>query len=177
MKNPFAAKVALVSVAAMEAWAGLPGAQEALALAFPGAQFQRREHFLTEAQALQVKALAGTDLAGLWWVAYEARVQGRLLGVAFFDTHRVRTLNETAMVAVLADGTLRRVEVVAFREPQEYQPKAAWIGQLDGRRLDEDLSLKRSIRPLSGATLTAHALVDAARRGLALHQVLYGTSR
>ncbi len=157
--------------------AALPSSQEALALAWPGAQFARREHFLTEAQAKQARALAGAELPGLWWVAYEARKDGRLLGVAFFDTHRVRTLNGTAMVAVNADASLRRVEVVAFHEPQEYLPKEAWIRQLDGKRLDEELSLTRSIRPLSGATLTAHALVDASRRGLALYQVLYGGGR
>lgn len=157
--------------------AGLPAPQEALAQAFPGAQIQRQEHFLSETQAQSVKALAGAELPGLWWVAYEARRDGRLIGVAFFDTHRVRTLNETAMVAVNADGTLRRVEVVAFREPQEYLPKEAWIRQLDGKRLDENLSLKRAIRPLSGATLTANVLVDASRRGLALCQVIYGASR
>jgi hypothetical protein len=157
--------------------AGLPTAPEALSQAFPGAQIQRQEHFLSEAQAQKVKALSGVELPGLWWVAYEARKEGRVAGVAFFDTHRVRTLNETAMVAVNADGSLRRVEVIAFREPQEYLPKDAWVRQLDGKRLDENLSLKRSIRPLSGATLTATVLVDASRRGLALFQVLYGAGR
>ena len=66
-----------------------------------------------------------------------------------------------------------RVEVVAFREPTEYMAKPAWITQFQGKALDQDLKLNRSIRPLSGATLTAHALTDAARRCLALHQVLY----
>lgn len=157
--------------------AGLPTTQDALALAFPGASIQRQEHFLSDPQAQKVKALAGVELSGLWWVAYEARRDGRLVGVAFFDTHRVRTLNETAMVAVNADGSLRRVEVVAFREPQEYLPKDAWIRQMDGKRLDQSLSLKRSIRPLSGATLTAQVLIDASRRGLALYQVLYQAAK
>lgn len=170
---------ALVLFAALAAplGAGLPGTQEALALAYPNARFERREHFLSEAQARQVRALAKVEVPGLWVVAYEARRDGQRVGVAFFDTHRVRTQNETAMVAVNADGTVRRVEVVAFHEPQEYLAKPAWIRQLDGHGLAEDLSMNRAIRPLSGATLTAQALVDAARRGLALNQVLYGTSR
>jgi hypothetical protein len=154
--------------------AGLPTQQEALALAFPGAQLTRREHFLTEAQAKAVQAQAGTALTGLWQVAYEARRDGKLVGVAFFDTHRVRTLNETAMIAVAAEGKILRVEVVAFKEPEEYRAKEAWVHQLEGRRLDPELSLKRGIRPLAGATLTANALTDASRRGLALFQVLYG---
>lgn len=165
------ALLALLVPAALAA--GLPTATEAVALAWPGAAVQRREHFLTEAQAKQVRGRSGVELSGLWWVAYEARKDGQLVGVAFFDTHRVRTLNGTAMVAVQADGTIRRVEVVAFHEPQEYLPKAAWARQLDGRRLEAELRLGRAIRPLSGATLTAHALVDASRRGLALFQVLY----
>ncbi|HJV22028.1 MAG TPA: FMN-binding protein [Holophagaceae bacterium] len=154
--------------------AGLPTQQEALALAFPGAQITRHEHFLTEAQAKGVQEQAGTALSGLWQVAYEARKEGRLVGVGFFDTHRVRTLNETALIAVSAEGRILRVEVVAFKEPEEYRAKEAWIHQLDGKRLDPELSLKRSIRPLAGATLTANALTDASRRGLALFQVLYG---
>lgn len=155
--------------------AGLPTQGEALALAFPGAALTRKEHFLAEAQAARVKAAAGTELSGLWQVAYEARKEGRLVGVAFFDTHRVRTLNETAMVAVSAEGKILRVEVVAFREPQDYMAREAWVRQFDGKALDPALSLKGAIRPLSGCTLTAHALTDASRRGLALFQLLYGT--
>lgn len=157
--------------------AGFPGPQEALALAFPSAQITRTEHFLTEAQGAQVRQLSGVGLPGLWAVAYEARREGRLAGVGFFDTHRVRTQNETALVAISPDGHVLRVEVVAFREPMDYAAREAWIRQFEGKALDSELSLKKGIRPLSGATLTANALTDAARRCLALHQVLYGGVR
>lgn len=153
--------------------AALPTQPEALARAFPGAHIVRKEHFLTEAQARIAKESSGGPLSGAWVVVYEARKEGVLQGVAYFDTHRVRTLNETAMVAVAADGTVKRVEVIAFREPPEYLAKEAWVRQLEGRKLDDQLSLKRGIRPLSGATLTANVLVEAARRCLALHRVLY----
>jgi hypothetical protein len=154
--------------------AGLPTTHEALALAFPGAQIARKEHWLTESQAQQVKERAGTPLTGPWQVAYEARREGRLVGVGFLDTHRVRTLPETAVVAIAAEGHILRVEVVAFREPQEYMAREAWLRQFDGKSLDSQLTLKGAIRPLSGSTLTANALMDAARRSLALHQLLYG---
>lgn len=153
--------------------AALPTPQEALALAFPGAQLTRREHVLTEAQAGRVQALARTELPSRWIVAYEARKEGRFLGVGFFDTHRVRTLNETLMVAVSDQGRILRVEAVVFHEPQDYLAKPAWVGQFQGRALDDRLTLKGEIRPLSGATLTANAMTDAARRCLALDQVLY----
>lgn len=167
---PFLAATALVA-------GGLPTQQEALALAFPKAQILRREHFLTEAQAQKVKALSGVTLTGQFVVAYEASRDGQPLGVGFFDTHRVRTLNETALVAVNGQGQIQRVEVVAFREPQEYLAKSGWVNQLSGRQLDAEFRLNRGIRPLSGATLTAHALTDASRRCLALWKVLYGGDR
>lgn len=154
--------------------AALPTPQEALALAFPGAQLTRREHSLTDAQANRVQSLAKGDLPGRWWVTYEARKEGRLMGVGFFDTHRVRTLNETLLVAVSPEGRVVRVEVVVFHEPQEYLAKQAWVKQFEGRNLDDRLSLKGEIHPLSGATLTANAMTDAARRCLALYRVLYG---
>jgi hypothetical protein len=154
--------------------AGLPISQEALALVFPGAQIMRKEYWLTEPQAQRAKELAGTPLSGLWQVAYEARREGKLVGVAFLDTHRVRTLSETAMVAISPEGRILRVEVLGFREPQDYMAKDAWLRQFDGKELNAQLTLKGTIRPLSGSTLTATALTDAARRGLALHRLFYG---
>lgn len=154
-------------------FATLPTTQEALALAFPGAQLTRKEFVLSEAQAGRVKALAQVELPGSWTVAYEARKNGTVVGVAFFDTHRVRTLNETLLVALSPEGRVLRVEAVVFREPAEYMAKEAWVKQFEGKTLDPQLSLKGAIHPLSGATLTAHAMTDAARRCLALHQVLY----
>ena len=157
--------------------AALPTTPQALALAFPGAEWTRKEHWLTEPQAQQVQALAGSALSGIWQVSYEARGGGQLLGVAYLDTHRVRTLPETILVVISAAGRIQRVEVLAFREPQEYLAKEAWVRQFDGKPLDAQLSLKGAIRPLSGSTLTAHALTDAARRMLALHQVLHGDGK
>lgn len=161
-------------LAALPLAAALPTRDEALKLAFPGSTLTRREHFLSEAQAQRAKQLSKEDLPGLWWVAYEAVKDGKAQGVAFFDTHRVRTLNETAMVAISPSGTVIRVEVIQFHEPQEYLASAAWRTQFAGQKLGDELSLKRGIRPLGGATLTANALTDASRRCLGLWQVLYG---
>jgi len=154
-------------------FAALPSTQEALALAFPGAQFTRKEFVLSEPQAGRAKVLAQVEVPGRWLVAYEARRNGTLVGVGFFDTHRVRTLNETLLVALSPEGRVLRVEAVAFHEPAEYMAKEAWVKQFEGKALDPQLSLKGAIRPLSGATLTAHAMTEAARRCLALHQILY----
>jgi hypothetical protein len=88
---------------------------------------------------------------------------------AYFDTHRVRTEAETIMLLVGPGGTLGRIEILSFNEPTDYFPKRRWLDQLTGRKLDDNLALNRAVRPMSGASLTGRAVVEAARRILALH--------
>lgn len=145
---------------------------EALARAFPGARVERRTVFLTAEQLARLEALAGTPPSSAIVHPYEARRDGELVGTAYFDTHVVRTLSETVLVVVRPDGTACRVEVIAFDEPPDYLPREAWYRQFDGRALDAELDLRRAIRPVSGATLTARATTDATRRALALHRLL-----
>lgn len=146
--------------------------EEALRLAFPGAVVERRTAFLTEAEQQEVARLSGLPRPSALAVAYMARKDNRVVGTAYFDTHVVRTMAETLMVAVDAAGAILRVEVLSFSEPEEYLPKGHWYAQFPGRSLDGDLSLTRGIRPVSGATLTARATTEAARRILAVHRVL-----
>jgi hypothetical protein len=145
---------------------------ETLALVFPGATLERKEHFLTEEQRKRIGDLAKVEMKSRYVVSYEARKGTELLGVAFFDTHVVRTQQETAMVAISPKGVVLRVEVIRFQEPEEYAAPERWRQQLQGQTLSPKLSLKADIRPLSGASLTAQALVDASRRALAEFEVL-----
>jgi electron transport complex protein RnfG len=151
--------------------------EEALRLAFPGASIERRTVFLTAAEQKDVAALSGGPLPSALAVAYVATKEGRLAGTAYFDTHVVRTQPETLMVAVTPVGTIARIEILSFSEPEDYLPREHWYAQFPGRALGEELSVKRGIRPVSGATLTARATTEAARRVLALHRVLEGRAR
>jgi Na+-translocating ferredoxin:NAD+ oxidoreductase RnfG subunit len=145
---------------------------EALELAFPGCAVESHTVYLTESQLARARELAGVEIAGAMVRPYVARCDGRAAGAAYFDTHRVRTLPETLMIVVGADGTLGRVEMLAFREPEDYIPRDTWYDQFTGERLDSELSLKRGIRGVTGATLTARATTDAVRRVLALDRVI-----
>ncbi|HEX8407387.1 MAG TPA: FMN-binding protein [Thermoanaerobaculia bacterium] len=140
---------------------------QALASAFPNARPTRQVHYLTPEQLAAAKKESGVDFTDRMIVRYVTPG-----GFAYFDTHRVRTLPETVMVLVTADGKIDRVEILSFDEPPEYLPKERWLEQFDGRRLDEDLSMKRKIRPLSGASLSARAITNASRKVLALHRVI-----
>ncbi len=156
-------------------WAPQPAAggvfltrDEALELAFPGCMVDRETLYLTQDERQRAADLA------------DARIDSRLViryrsdcgDIAYFDAHRVRTLAETLMVVVDAEGRVTRLEVLSFLEPEEYIPRRTWYDQFLKRRLDSRLRLKRSIHAVTGATLTARATTDAVRRILALDQVL-----
>ena len=146
--------------------------EEALELAFPDATTERQTLFLSAEQRNRIAEESGADVSSSLATRYVARgSDGAVRGWAYLDTHRVRTLPETVMVVLGADGTVRRVEVVTFREPLEYMPRRGWYEQYEGQKLDDDLALKRDIRPVTGATLTARATTEAVRRVLAIHAV------
>jgi Na+-translocating ferredoxin:NAD+ oxidoreductase RnfG subunit len=162
-----------VLVAAPAAAKVFLGVDEALKVVFPGCKIERRTAYLTPAQVQKVKDLAGVEVPSALVSYYTATRNGQPAGTAYFDTHKVRTLPETLMIVVDPQGKVARIEVISFREPEEYMPRAAWYQQFLGKRLDADLQIKRSLRPVTGATLTARATTDAVRRVLAEHQVVF----
>ena len=141
---------------------------EALALAFPDCEVKRQARYLTRDEQDRAAELAGVKVDSRLVVRYLASCGG----AAYFDVHRVRTLAETLMVVVDAEGRVRQLEVMSFLEPEDYIPRRTWYDQFLKRRLDARLRLKRSIHAVTGATLTARATTDAVRRTLALDQVL-----
>jgi len=146
--------------------------EEALRLAFPDCQVEKETVFLTEAEMAAARESSGESVTRPLAVRYVARLEDRPVGTAYFDVHLVRTLQETVLVVVRPDDTIGRVEVVSFDEPMDYMPREGWYRQFDGKGLGGDLQLDRAIRSVSGATLTAVATTAAARRMLAVHQVI-----
>ncbi len=150
---------------------------EALELAFPKCEITRGTSFLSEEEQQRVAKLGGVDFDSGIVHPYVASKDGKLVGTAYFDTHRVRTLRETLMVVVAPDDTLVRVEVLSFAEPRDYIPRDTWYAQFKGLGLDEELNLKRKVKAVTGATLTAKATTSSARRMLALHKTLAALER
>lgn len=146
--------------------------EEALKLAFDGAAVERRTLFLTEAEQKEIATLSGGAKPSALVVAYTASRDGKLVGTAYFDSHVVRTQPETLMVVIDPAGSIARIEVLAFSEPEEYMPRPHWYAQFPGKSLDPELSVRRGIRAVSGATLTVRATTEAARRVLAIHRVV-----
>ncbi|MCK5941766.1 MAG: FMN-binding protein [Planctomycetes bacterium] len=147
--------------------------KEALALAFPKCEVVRKKHVLDDARKRRATRLAGVEPRRSMVYAYEARKDGELVGTAYFDRHRVRSKQELVMIVVDPRSKVRRIEVVSFEEPLDYLPRGSFYAQMVGRGLDAELSTKRAIRGVAGSTLTVNATVEAVRRVLAAHTVVY----
>lgn len=146
--------------------------EQALKLAFPGADVTRESVFLSGDERTKAQELSGVEFDDELVVRYVARKGEAVSGYAYFDAHRVRTLPETIMIVVGPDGRIGRIEILTFSEPLDYLPKERWLDQLDGKGLDDELSLARAIRPITGATLSGRAIVNASRKMLAIHQIV-----
>jgi hypothetical protein len=146
---------------------------EALESAFPkGTRIERQSIFLKPAQLDRIRELSGQDVERELIIRYVGRKGDKVVGYAYFDAHRVRTLPETIMVMIDADGQIGQIAILSFSEPLEYLPKRRWLDQFLGRPLDDELSLNGAIRPISGATLSGRAVTSSSRKILAIHDVV-----
>ena len=150
----------------------LPGADEAVRLLLPGSSTERETHLLVKSDREECAQLTGQKDIGALVTRYVVRNGDDIAGYAYLDKHMVRTMPQTLMVAVDADGTLVGIKVLAFREPAEYMAREGWMQQFHGKQVKDELRMKKNIDGITGATLTSRAVTQCARRILVIHQVL-----
>ncbi len=146
--------------------------EQGLAQAFPDAKVSRSTVYLSDEQRAAIAKLSGKPCKRGMVYPYLAHKDGKLVGVTYLDRHRVRSKQETLLVSVMADGSLGKIQVITFTEPKQYLPRKHWYKQFSGKVLDGSLRLRRGVDGVSGATLTAIATTQAARRILAIHKVI-----
>lgn len=164
--------IALLTVAAgLEARVYI-GIQGALSAAFPDAEFQRKPMYLSRAQQSTLKAVPGLASIGRFHTFYIARdARGQIIGHALFDTHTVRTKEQTLLIALNPDSTVRSTRVISFFEPQEYLAPDRWLQIFTGKSSKDAIRTGRDLPTISGATLTTRAVSDAVRKAIQLHGV------
>ena len=151
--------------------------KEALERAFPGATFERKVLYLTEAQVDAIQKTARSRLPSAIVTMVTARSGGEVVGRAYLDTHVVRTMPETVLSAISPDGTLESVLVLQFAEPPDYLPRERWLSTFEGKALDDELWPGRGVRRVTGATLTVQSLTEAVRRSLAVDRIVHQEER
>jgi Na+-translocating ferredoxin:NAD+ oxidoreductase RnfG subunit len=147
------------------------GADEALAGAFPEATLERKAMYLTAEQQSRLEQNASLQRIGRFHTFYIAKKNGAVVGYALFDTHRVRTKEETVLVALNAGGSVREVRIVSFFEPQEYLAPERWLAIFGGKTSRDALQSGRDLPTISGATLTTRAVSTVVRKAVLLYDV------
>lgn len=146
---------------------------EALAMAFPnGEDVRPLDFYLTPEQKSEIEQRAKTKLDSNLVTVYAGYQEGRVTGYALIDTQVVRTLPETLLIVLDPAGAVRAVHLLAFYEPMEYAPPAAWLEKFVGAQPHHSQELGRSVDAIAGSTLTSQAVASAVARALAIHSVL-----
>jgi Na+-translocating ferredoxin:NAD+ oxidoreductase RnfG subunit len=127
---------------------------------------------LDREQAREIERLSGARGRVLEQAVWEARADGKLLGWFIVDEVIGKHELITYAVGIDADGSVRQIEVMDYREAYGYEIRnAAWRRQFPGKRMGDTLKLDQDIRNITGATLSCRHITDGVRRLLALHQV------
>lgn len=145
---------------------GAPGSRvvEALRAIFPEAErFEARDVLLDDETAARLAELARARVGERMVTFYTARRTGAVVGYAAIHTHVVRTKRETFAIAFEPDGRIRRIVVLAFLEPAEYQPSERWLAQFAGKGDTDRLAVGDDLAPIAGATLSARGIAERSR--------------
>lgn len=142
---------------------------QALDMYFPGALTEKNTLYLDDGQVRKIQELARSKVPSKLVPYVVCREADRVVGYAFFDAEVIRTQKVAYMIALGAEGKVRAMEILAFYEPDDYRPTARWMKQFDEKGIGDDLTLRRGIAGISGATLSAQVLTDAVRRTLAIY--------
>lgn len=167
---PAAVAAVAPAPAAATVYLTIPAAQQAL---FPGARFVEHPLALSDAQRKAIARAArapGYDKVQRVW---EARSGSGRAG--WFMVDRVIGKHEfiTYALALGADGTIRGVEILDYRETyggEIRNPK--WRQQFVGKRPGSQLQLDKDIKNISGATLSSRHVTDGVRRLMVTYQML-----
>ncbi len=93
----------------------------------------------------------------------------------YFFVHEVLGKQEliSYAVAIDAEGKVRGVEILAYRESHGYEVRnPRWRAQFNGKGSSDPLRLDSDIANISGATMSCRHLTDGVRYLLAIHEAV-----
>ena len=168
---PAAALVAMPAAYATQ-YLSVEAAQQQM---FGAARFEPLRLGMNAAQQKRVDAIAtsNNNIEPRIWQVRSSNNEGDALAGYFF-VHDVIGKQDyiTYAVALDADGKVKNVEILAYRESHGYEIRnARWRAQFAGKRATDSVKLDADIANISGATLSCRHVTDGVRRILASHEV------
>ncbi|WP_374495927.1 FMN-binding protein [Zoogloea sp.] len=147
--------------------------EQAQKAAFPEAdRFEAQTLRLTPEQIKALDSVAAVRQRGEIR-RIEAWAGNKALGTLYVDDVIGKVEWVTYALAVGADGSVRSLEILEYRETHGYEVRTpSWRRQFSGRRIDQPFRFGEDIKNISGATLSCAHLTAGAQRLLALHAQL-----
>jgi len=79
----------------------------------------------------------------------------------------------TYAIGLNADGTVKRIEILEYKESYGYEvAEAKWLQQFVGKSQTAPLKLGKDIENIAGATLSSKHLSDGVKRVLVMHALV-----
>lgn len=143
--------------------------EQAQAAMFPHQKLSPAFRQLSGAEIEAIKKAAGVAPLSNQLQSWRAQDGG------WFIVDRVVGKHEfiTYAVALTAEGAVRDVEILEYRETYGGEVRnAAWRQQFVGKRFGAPLQLGKDIKNISGATLSSRHVTDGVRRLVATWQIV-----
>jgi len=161
---------AVIADAGMRNYAS-PG--EVLTRSFPGAAFDKKVVRFDNDERKKVESIIKKKFFKRQMVFHVATKDGVTQGYGVIGNERGKTRQITFMVLLDKDGVVKDLDILAFRESQGYEVEnPRWRKQFRGKTVRSRLRLRRDIKNISGATLSARAVTKGVKNILAAFEVV-----
>ncbi len=135
---------------------------------FPGQKLTRANITLTSVQAREIERRSDAN------VRHKEIQLWKIDNGGFFVVDEVVGKHEfiTYAVGLNADGTVKQIEIMTYRESYGYEVRNAdWRAQFVGKNASAPLKLNQDIKNISGATLSCRHIADGVKRILATYEI------
>ena len=141
---------------------------------FPeGAEFAAADVKLTPAQMKAIEKDSGVRVRLDTQRVWKASKNGTFLGWFIVDEVLGKHEYITWALALNADGGVKSIEVMEYRETYGYEIRNAdWRAQFLGKKHGAKLKLDDDVKNVSGATLSCRHITDGVKRLLSLHELV-----
>lgn len=120
----------------------------------------------SQRNALQNQAKAKIDSSKIRF--YIVKRSHKDVGYGVLLVQKIRTKRAAILYIVDAHEKIKNIEIIAFKEPSEYKPYRSWLDSFIGKSMSDNLKSGEGISTISGATMSARAISNAARIALAI---------
>lgn len=136
-----------------------------------GVKFERNDLKFSDDALSAIRKASGVKVERKKQPLWEVKKRGGDLA-GYFIVDEVYGKHEfiTYAVALEADGRVRQIEVLVYRESYGYEIRnSAWRAQFIGKKSGDAVALDQDIKNISGATMSCRHVSEGVRRLLATY--------